>query len=421
MDARGARREDGGMAEPSPASLARRVRGLLPALLVLLASLCLAPGAHARGKTERKPPPAGPAPAPSLRDEPTTASVALDDTLSLVLPLGPHFWLQCPRHLPVATTLEGRGQVLQYMNERAGTVSMLYLGCVPLGAALPGDAPTDRASRAASDFVVTLAQKYRRLDWVLVGGPVALAPAKVRLGSRTVAGWRTARTSTHPGEYGGPHSVFAGEGLLFQPPGTDVLAYVFLDAKGGGTTLEAVTARMDVLPTRGLHAGPRRVQLNDLFATADGRFPVRLLAFDLPAGFAPTPALDAVQGEWVLVEERLPVAGGPPDAVLRIAHHPPRAGQDVAAVAREWHELWPADARTPLEQLTLAAGVDRAWLCAHPDPAQGAQARMLSAFWRVDDLVLHLSWSCPGGLAQQEQDLPLLRALLRSLQAAVRW
>jgi hypothetical protein len=355
-----------------------------------------------------------------IRDLATTISVPVSAELSLVLPLPPRFWVQCPRHLPVPTSLAGRGLIAQYLNERGGSVSMLYAGCVPLGGAFEGDKPTSRAERAASDFVVMLADKYKRVDWVLTNAPVTVAPVTIKVAGKKTAAWSTSRITTHPGEYGGPESVFQGEGLLFQPEGSDVLAYVLLDAKAGGTTLDKAIAGLDVKPTRGLHPAGRRLQINDLFISSDGRFPVRLLALDLPPGFVPTPVLDDMKGEWVYAEERLP-ASGPADATLRIEHRPVVGALSAEQVARELHALWPEAERSPLEAIDTDTRGHQAWHFAHPSPRDGEAARALCAVFRLDDQILTLTWACRGGAAQEAKDRPLFLAMLGSIEMAVRW
>jgi hypothetical protein len=393
----------------------------------LLLSLVVAPAVlEARGgKTDPKGGPAKPVEPIELKGAPirdlgTTLSVPVSADLSLVLALPPRFWVQCPRHLPVPTSLAGRGLIAQYLNERGGSVSMLYAGCVPLGSAVEGDKPTSRAERAASDFVVMLAEHYKRVDWVLTNAPITIAPVTIKVAGKKAAAWRTSRIVTHPGEYGGPESVFHGEGLLFQPEGTEVLVYVILDAKGGGTTLDKATAGLDVKPTRGLHPAGRRLQINDLFISAEGRFPVRLLAMALPPGFVPTLAIDDVQGEWVYVEERLP-AEGPADAWLRISQRPVVDGLTAEKVGRELHALWSEAERSPGEVIDLDTRGHKAWHFSHPSPRDGENARALCAVFRLDDQILTLTWACRGGAAQEAKDKPLFLAMLRSIEMAVRW
>lgn len=356
-----------------------------------------------------------------IRDLPTTVSVPVSADLSLVLPLTERFWVQCPRHLPVPTSLDGQGLIVQYMNPRGGSVTMLYAGSVPLGPALDGDAPDARASRAAADFAAMLAQKYARVDWTLTSAPVTLAPATLKVDGKKVPGWRTARYTSKPREFAGPDSVFVGECVLLHPEGTDVLVYVALDAKAGGTTLDKAIERMAFKPTRGLFPAGRRLQLNDIALAEGGRFPVRLMAFDLPAGFAPTPALAALTGEWVYVEERLPAAGGASDAVLRIEQRTADPAQSVEQDAATEHAIWPEADRTALEAVDLSVRGHKAYLFSHGSPADGPAAHAHTAVLRLDDQWLTLTWVCRGGAEQAAQDRLLFVALLRSIEMAVRW
>lgn len=413
---------------PSARPVGPRAARLAPAGLLALALLAVAAPSAAWAKAGRADPkgppkPAGPAALKGgpIRDLPTVLSVPVDAERSLVLPLTERFWIQCPRHLPVPTSLDGQGLIAQYLNERGGSVSMLYLGAVPLGPALDGDAPGARAARAASDFAAMLPQKYARVDWTLTSAPVTLAPATLKVDGHKTSGWRTARYTTRPGEYGGPESVFTGECVLFQPEGADVLCYVALDFKAGGTTLDKAIERMAVKPTRGLFPEGRRLQLNDLAEAEGGRFPVRLLAFQLPAGFAPTPALASVQGEWVYVEERLPAAGGPPDVLLRLDQLRSDPSQTFADAVDTQVRIWPEADRTPLEEVDLATRGHKAQLFSHPAPAHGPAARAHTAVLRLDDLTLLIEWVSLTGAEQAAQDRPLVLALLRSLEMAVRW
>jgi hypothetical protein len=238
-----------------------------------------------------------------------------------VLGLPERFWVQAPINT-VPTSLDGDGVIVQYINFRGGSVSMLYAGVVPLSA---GDGPREqRASDTALDFAATLGDKYQRVDWSIFSGPVAVAPAPLKVDGVKVAAWRSKKYSTRPAAaYGGPTSVFTGELLMFHPPGSDKLAYVALDFKGGGTTLDKAIEHLSLKKTREVNPKGRRVQLLDLKESANdpSRFPVRLVAFDMPAGFVVTPDVLKLTGEWVYVEDRLD-ATGRRDAVLRIQQRP---------------------------------------------------------------------------------------------------
>jgi len=398
-------------------------RGL--ALLALLAFTLAAAGesrpALARGGKEK--PGAGPM-GGTIRDSATTLSVPLDDELSLVVGLPERFWLQCPRILPVPTSLAGRGLIAQYMNARGGSVSMLYLGCVPLSPAGDGLTLEQRAQHAAADFAVGLAKAYGGVEWELFSGPVAVAPTHVKVDGKKVSGWRAKRYSARPKDYGGPDSVFSGECALFVPPGQQVgseqLAYIALDAKQGGTTLDKVLEQLAIKPTRQANPTGRRAQLNDLFESADaGRFPVRQIAFDLPAGFALTPAVFATRGEWVFIEERLG-ADGRPNARLQIRQRlTDRAGPPSADATQE-RGNHTASTLGPVEEVPLAVPGKRAYVFTHASTDAGASAAS-TAVVRVDDMILLLTWTTFGEGAAGPPDLAAFNGLVKSLDYAVRW
>lgn len=398
-----------------------------PALPALLSAALLAASAGpclAKGRP-MDPKPAGPV---ELRGAPigdtaTRVSVPLSAELSVVLDLPEHFWVQCPRHLPTPTSLDGDGVIVQYMNPRGGSVSMLYVGAVPVHPAMdPGEAFAARAARTASDFAVGLAAKYARVDWALTTSPVAVAAATIKVDGKKTPGWRTARYATHPAvAYGGPESVFAGECLFFSVEAAERLVYVALDAKGGGTTLDAATARISVKPTRGVNPSGRRVQLNDLAVAQDpARFPVRLIGFTAAPGFVVTPEVVALTGEWLYAEDRLDEAGRT-TARLRIRQRPAEAGRPAAADLEEERALWAEAERGPVETIDLSVRGHVAPLFAHPAPADGASARAHTAIVRLDDQTLFLTWTTLGDAAQVARDHDAFVALLRSMDLAVRW
>ncbi len=401
---------------------AARHRAVLVALTLLaLAALASDQTASARGGKEK--PGAGPM-GGTIRDAATTLSVPLDDTLSLVVGLPAQFWVQCPRVLPVPTSLAGRGLIAQYMNARGGSVSMLYLGSVPLSPAVDGLTLEQRTENGASDFAVGLAKAYDAVDWEVFSGPVGVAPTSLKVDGKKVAGWRTKRYSSRPKDYGGPDSVFAGECLLFVPPGqpagSEQLAYIALDAKMGGTTLDKVLEQLSVKPTALVNPKGRRTQLIDLFESADaGRFPVRQIAFDLPAGFALTPAMFALKGEWVYVEERLS-AQGRPDARLEIRQRLADRASPALADADKERGNHTKDGLGAVEEVPLAVAGQKGFAFSHAPTLEGASAA-LTAVVRVDDMTLLLTWSTLGDAAAATRDHAALVALLKSLDYAVRW
>jgi hypothetical protein len=352
-------------------------------------------------------------------------SVPVTDDRSLVVGLPERFWVQCPRFLPTRTSLDGDGLIAQYMNARGGTVSMLYVGSVPFSATVDAATPATREARAAAtvlDFVASLADKYAQVDWAVTSAPVAVAPTPWTLDGKKVPAWRTKRYASRPAAaYGGPRSVFSGECLLFLVPETDRVAYVALDAKGGGTTLDKAIAQVSVRPTREVNREGRRVQLNDIAQAADAsRFPVRQVAFDLPPGFVLTRRVVQAKGDWVWVEERLD-AEGHVDAILRIHQRHADATHTVAQDRDDERAFWRDEERGPAEAVPLATKGQQAWVFAHPSPVDGPAARAMTAVLRVDDQVLLVTWTTLGDAAARERDHAAFVAMVKTLDWTVRW
>ena len=391
------------------------------ALLLLAAS-----GAREAGARGGSPPPRPPLGSDEptgtqIHTVPTTLSVPLTADQSVVIGLPERFWVQCPRYGPVPTCLEGQGLIAQYMNARGGTVSMLYFGVVPWLPAIAGEATEARVQRTVLEFGTSLAQKYARVDWTLLGGAVTFAPIPMKLDGHKASAWRTPRYSSRPVSYGGPRSQFSGECLLFQPPGVERLVYVALDAKGGGTTLDKVTEQLSVRPTTAVNPTGRRAQLVDIAEAADtSRFPVRQLAFDLPAGFVLTPALLELKGEWVYAEARLD-AKGAQDAVLRMQQHAADPSTTLAKDHETERGIWQAAERGPSEEVPLAVKGQTAWVFSHPSPQDGPAARAHTAVLRLDDQTLVITWVSLGDAAQIAKDRAAFVGLVGSIDLVARW
>jgi hypothetical protein len=351
--------------------------------------------------------------------------VPLSDDRSLVLSLPPGFWLRAPRNLAPASSLAGDGLIAHYLNERGGSVSMLHAGSVPLPASDGADTVEargdPRAEAAAADFAAALGTHYARVGWRLEGDAPVLSPATLTVDGRKSPAWRTARYRTRPLDYAGPESVFTAECVLFRPAGTDVLAYVALDAKAGGTTLDRALAGLRVAALRDAAAKGRRVQLDDLAEALDPtRYPVRLLAFELPPGFTPTLTTWRGGGRPLFEEERLG-AGSEAPSFLRMtqAHADPKRTleQDCLDV----RAAWAPELLGPNEEVPLLTRGHRALLFSHPAAGERPEARAHTAVLRLDDQTLSVTWVSRGGAAQAERDLAELRAVLRSVELAVRW
>lgn len=396
-----------------------RASALVLAVLLsaLLAGLVEARGGGAGPRAAPREEPMG---AP-IRESPTSIAVPIDDQRSVVLSLPERFWVQCPRYLYVPTSLAGDGTIAQYMNARGGTVSVLYLGVVPFPRPAESETSDARVPKAVRDFAAGLPSAYKRVDWEITTGPVEFAAAQVAVDGRKVPGWRSKKYGSRPaGEYGGPRSVFSGECLLFAPT-PDRLVYVALDAKGGGTTLDKATEAVSVRPTRDAAPAPRRVQLNDMAEALDpSRFPVRQIAFDVPAGFTLTRPLLSLSPEWVWAEARLD-ATGKPDAILRIRQSPAddtRSVEDDLAAERA---VWKEGERGPAEAVETSVKGRVAWVFSHPSPRDSPTARAHDAVLRIDDLTVILSWISFGDAAAVERDRAAFVSLVRSLDHAIRW
>ncbi len=357
-----------------------------------------------------------------IDDRPTTVSVPLDDRLSLVLPLRERFWHMAPRHSPnFATSLDGAGLILQYLNDIGGSVSMCYTGAVAMPEAQPEEQPKDRAARAARAFAADLAKKYKRVGWTITTSSISLREITIRVMGKPLAAWRSAPYMARPDDYQGPESVFQCACLLFQPPGVEKLCYIALDFKGGGTTLDAVIENLDVKPTRGLFPKGRRVQLNDLVESSEGRYPVRLLAFDMPPKFVPTPMLASLRGEWLFAEERLPDGDGWADGFLTIRGESLQRGDDAKSVAERLRARSARDGGGSLEEVPLGVDGHVAWLFAHPAANEPPGTPAHSAVLVLDDQVLTITLVSRGSARLAASDREALTALLRGVQMAVRW
>jgi hypothetical protein len=355
-----------------------------------------------------------------IRDAATTVSVPLGPKSSLVLGLHEGFWVQCPRYLPVPTSLAGDGLILQYLLARGGAPSLGYVGSEPLLPALEGETAPARAERSARGFVDGLAMRYERVEWRLAPGKIALNATTLKIGGKKTSAWRTARYSLEPAaEYGGPRSTFTGECALFHPDGTDRLAYVALDAKSGGTTLDRMLQNVSVQATTAVNPSGRVVQLNNLFEGEAGRFPVRLLAYESPAGFVLGPSVLALPGELVYAEDRLDTQGKA-TAWHRIEHRPADKDATLAVEAGRVRASFGA-AAGPLKEVALATAGARAHVFRHAAALPEGGAGAATAVIRHDDLTLLFTWTTLGDTAQADKDAAAFERLLATMQLAVRW
>jgi hypothetical protein len=273
--------------------------------------------------------------------------------------------------------------------------------------------------------------KYKRVDFELLTGKVALAPTTLKLGAKKVPAWRAGPYDTKPaGEYGGPRSVLVGNCVLFQPEGLDVLVYVALDMKFGGTSLERALANVSIQPTASVNKAGRIVQLNDLSEAEPGRFPVRLCSFELPAGFVVAPSVLHLEGESVYAEDRLDAAGRV-TASWRMRSLPADRASDPAVDAADLRSSWGDAAASPLAKVPTATPGVNAYAFAHAAEEQARTGRGHTAILRWDDLTLICTWTTwgaadaldPDGADKQRlaADAQAFDALLAGVQLAVRW
>jgi hypothetical protein len=356
-----------------------------------------------------------------IRNVATTVSVPLTAEKSLVLALHEGFWVQCPRYLTVPTSLAGFGLIVQFLNARGGSPALLYVGSVPLAAATEGEAPAARLERAVRAFVADLNVKYGGVDFEILSGPVTVAPATIKVSGKKTSVWRTARYETRPSvPYGGPESVLVGECILFQPEGTDVLAYVALDSKSGGSTLDRAIPGLAVVETTRVNPAGRFVQLNDITEGAEGRFPVRLLSYESPAGFVVAPSVRSLLQGTVYAEDRLD-AKGAVTASHRIEQDPADDAKTPAEEAAMVGASYLGKDGTPLKQVALGTPGTFAWTFSYPSEVSGRACTVRAAVFRFDDQRVTFSWFTFGDAAQAEKDAAAFDRLLAGLEMAVRW
>lgn len=389
---------------------------------VVAASLVLDLAAARDGWSRGAGPPAGRAPmGPPIRDVATRLSVPVSADTSLVVSGPAHFWVECPRWLPVATALQGQGLIAQHVNPTGGTWALIYIGSVPLGAAYEDDGPDARAARAAADFVTALAPAYEKVNFRLVGGPVAVKQGTHKIRGKKQTVWRAGPYATQPGGEGvrGPDAPFAGECLLFQPAGTEVLAYVVLDVKLGAATFGEVLAGLDVLPTRLVHPQGGPVQLNNLFEAGDGSYPVRLLAYDRPPGFAFVQTAEDAGGRLVYGEERLDERGVV-TATHRLRQEDADRSRSLAEEAEACRSYLGRGEAGPMREVALGSARAAAYVFEHAGHIAATEGKAISAVFRHEDKLLTFTWTTRDDPALVKADAAAFAKLLATLQLSVR-
>jgi hypothetical protein len=360
-------------------------------------------------------------PGAAIRDVATRLSTPVSADHSLVVTAPAHFWVECPRWLPVATALQGQGLTAQHVSPTGGTHALLYVGSVPLGAAYADDGPDARAERAASDFLTALPAAYERMNFRLTNGPVPAKRGTHKLGGRKQTVWRGGPYATQPAGEGvrGPDAPFSGECLLFRPVGTEVLAYVVFDVKLGAATFAQVLEGLAVVPTRQVHPQGGPVQLNNLFEAHDGSYPVRLLAYDRPPGFAFAQTAEDASGRLVYGEERFDERGEV-SATHRLRQEDTDRARSLAEEAEGVRSHVGRGEAGALREVALGSARAAAFVFEHPGSLAGKDGRAFSAVFRHEDKLLTFTWTTRDEPALVKQDAALFERLVASIQVSVR-
>ena len=371
--------------------------------------------------------PKSPAPA-NLRDAkivdlPTRISVPISADDSLVLGLPEHFWIQCPRNSTNPTCLAGDGVTVQYVDNLAHgkTHSLLYAGSVPLPDARGAESAADRAKRGAALFLAALPVQYARVDWALRTeiDRIRLGKTTVKVDGKPVPAWRTSKYGSIPaGNAEGIDPNFTGEFLLFNPAGTESLAYIVVDTKGSGISLDKALEAVSVQKTNAANRVGNLVQLNDIMIGKPA-YPVRLAAYTSPAGFVPTQRSVRAKDEFVYAEERLDEKG-------------------VATASYQIQERDAADEKTLEQEAEISRGVLGLSKSVAPVSIELATKGAFAVVFRyrskvgdrdcptataviaMEDKIWHFTWFSLAGEAQEKADAVALEALLRSMQVAIR-
>ena len=355
-----------------------------------------------------------------IQDVATWVSVPLSSEKSLALALPDRFWIQCPRHSSVPTSLDGDGLVLQYMNARGGSHSLIYVGSVPLPRSVPGEKPEVRLDHAAAEFVGSLREKYARVDFHLREYHVASARSTVVLGGKKVAAVATAKYVTPPAvAVSGPDSTLTGECVVFVPEGIDRLVYVAVNSKAGGTSLDRVTAAMTLEKTADLALRPRVVQLNDIANGRDDRYPVRLVSYDSPPGFAPTIEVVRMVDELVYAEDRRDAAGVV-TGTLRFDQHDVGVTDGLGATTEEARKTVAWGKPSAAVDVALATEGVRAKVFRFVGQVAGRDYVARRAIAMLDDKALEITWSTFSDAALEERDAKAFDRMLSTMRLATR-
>lgn len=393
-------------------------------MLAAVAMLAGLRGASAGGDVT---PPAVPPPvnlkANKILDVPTTVSVPISAEQSLVVSIPGRMFLQCPRNAPVPTTFWGDGIILQdvWNSTTGNTLTMVYVGTMPLPAADMSVPFAERFARMVPSFVTGLQEKYARVDFRLLTDPgsIKIEKTTVKVDGKPVPAFRTSRYLTAPSTVNKRGAQLASEAVFFGAPSAEALLYVVIDSKGKAMPLEKLLDGLSIRQTSAVNPTGRLVALNDVSYGVDGRWPVRLGWYTSPARFAPTQETVRTTTELVYGEERLD-AKGAPDAAYRIEHRdgtPGKTHEQELEIERASHQIQDAGAPRTVE---LAPGSGRALVLSYKTKVADRPAFGQCAVIVLDDKVWTFIWTTLGDEALAKADATAFDALLHGMSLAIR-
>ena len=332
-------------------------------------------------------------------------------------------FLQCPRNAPVPTTFWGDGLILQdvWNSTTGNTLTMVYVGTMPLPAADLSVPFAERFARMVPSFVTGLQEKYARVDFRLLTDPGAIKVTKatVKVDGKPVPAFRTSRYQTTPGTVNKKGAQLASEAVFFGAPSAEALLYVVIDSKGGAMPLDKVLDGLSIRKTTAVNPTGRVVAINDVSYGVDGRWPVRLGWYTSPAGFAPTQDTVRVVTELVYAEERLDAKGAVTGA-HRIEHRdgtPGKTHEQELEIERASHMI--QDAGAP-RSVDLVPGSGKALVLSYKTKVGERAAFAQTAVIVVDDKVWTFTWTTFGDEALAKADAAAFDALLHGMSLAIR-
>ena len=341
---------------------------------------------------------------------------------SLVLAIPGRMFLQCPRNAPVPTTFWGDGIILQdvWNSTTGNTLTMVYVGTMPLPAADLSVPFAERFARMVPSFVNGLQEKYARVDFRLLTDPgtIKIEKATVKVDGKPVPAFRTSRYQTSPSTVN-KRAQMVSEAVFFGAPSAEALLYVVMDSKGKAMPIEKVLDGLSIRKTSAVNPTGRMVALNDVSYGVDGRWPVRLGWYTSPAGFASTQDTIRTITELVYGEERLD-ATGKPNASYRIEHRdgtPGKTHEQELEIERSSHQI--QDAGAP-RSVDLAPGSGRALVLSHKTKVGDRAAFAQTAVIVFDDKVWTFIWTTFGDEAMAKADATAFDALLHGMSLAIR-